>query len=219
MSHTEETSVTMKATIARVRRGLFLLGLTAALGALPACNLLEAKEDQGKGGPASSGSASGAKSGAEGKTNLSGPKDAKGVDLAKLLGTKADGWVLPPFAKLKEDMTPAQVGKLLPGGDKMDQFGFAEVKAAVKGAVLYKLAYQDSAGKKGLKFATILFDPKLTDEAFWNALVDHLQKKLGADMTDHGDHHVNWVGPGFTLWSLSKGITHEGYELQIALSK
>jgi hypothetical protein len=69
------------------------------------------REDKAKSGPASSGSASAAKPG-EGKTNLSGPKDAKGVDLAKLLGTKADGWVLPPFAKLKEDMTPAQVGKL-----------------------------------------------------------------------------------------------------------
>ena len=154
------------------------------------------------------------------KTNLSGPKDAKGVDLAKLLGTKADGWTVPPFAKLKEDMTPAEVGKIIPGAEKIDAYGFAEVKKTdVKGVDLYKFSYLDAGGKKALKFATIQFDPKLTDEPFWVALVSHLKDKLAVEMTDHGGHHINWIGPSMSLWSLSKGITHEGYELQIAVSK
>jgi len=150
------------------------------------------------------------------KTVLTGPKDAKGVDLAKLLGTKADGWTVPPFAKLKEDMTPAEAGKVLPGAEKVDEFGFSEIKKSdVKGVAMYKLSFLD----KKLKFATIMFDPALTAEPFWVALASHLKDKLNADMTDHGDHHINWVGPQMNLWSLSKGITHEGYELQIALTK
>jgi hypothetical protein len=220
MSHPQSPDVTMKTTIAVARRGLILLGLSAALAALPACNLIENLKGKGKEGPASSSSASApGKPGGEAKTNLSGPKDAKGVDLGKVLGTKADGWAVPAFAKLREDMTPAQVGKIIPGAEKIDEYGFAEVKASVRGVASYKLSYQDSGGKKGLKFAEIWFDPKLTDEPFWTALVDHLQKRLAADMTDHGGHHVTWVGPGFTIWSLSKGITHEGYELQIAVGK
>ena len=202
-------------------RGLCVFGVLAAL---LACKALDKKEGTASGAsatpvvsPTPSASAAGDD---KAKTNLSGPKDAKGVDLAKLLGTKADGWTVPPFAKLKEDMTPAEVGKIIPGAEKIDTYGFAEVKKTdVKGVDLYKFSYQDAGGKKGLKFATIQFDPKLTDEPFWVALVSHLKDKLAVDMTDHGGHHINWIGPSMNLWSLSKGITHEGYELQIAVTK
>lgn len=207
--------------IAVLRRGSIGVGLIVVL---LACKMLDKKESGGA--PAATGSAAATPSPDEGasgdkaKTNLSGPKDAKGVDLARLFGTKADGWSLPPFAKLKEDMTPAEVGKIIPGGDKLDEYGFVEIKKTdVKGVAMYKLSYQDAGGKKGLKFVAIWFDPAFTDEPFWNALVDHLKQKLTADMTDHGGHHVQWVGPGFVSWSLSKGITHEGYELETAIGK
>jgi hypothetical protein len=204
------------------------VSLLALLGVLLACKALEKKNEAtpaASAAPAATATATAtasaaAAAGGKQKTDLSGPKDAKGVDLDKLLGTKADGWSLPPTAKLKEDQTPAEVGKLLPGGEKIDEYGFSEIKPTnVKGVAMYKLSYQDSNGKKGLKFISILFDPAMTDEPFWNALVDHLQKKLAVDMTDHGDHHVQWIGPGFLSWSLSKGITHEGYELQTAVGK
>lgn len=193
------------------------------LSALLACKALDKKEStaaSASGTPASP-TATTAASGAEGdkvKTNFSGPKDAKGVDLAKLLGTKSDGWSLPAFAKLKENMTPADVGKLIAGAEKIDEYGFAEVKQSnVKGVALYKLSYQDEAGKKGLKFASIYFDPTLTDEPFWVALASHLKEKLGDDFTDHGGHHLNWISSAMNIWSLSKGIGHDGYELQIAV--
>lgn len=204
------------------RRGLYAFGV---LFALLACKALDKKEGTPAGTAttpvASPTPATTAASGDDKpKTNLSGPKDSHGVDLAKLLGTKSDGWVLPPFAKLKEDMTPAEVGKIVSGAEKIDEFGFAEVKQTdVKGVDLYKFSYQDAGAKKGLKFVTIQFDPKVSDEPFWVALASHLKDKLGGDFTDHGGHHINWIGPGMNMWSLSKGITHEGYELQIAVGK
>ena len=129
------------------RRGSFLIGI---LGVLLACKALDKKEGASASGsakPATAATAAATTSAAaddkdKPKTNLSGPKDAKGVDLAKLLGTKADGWSVPPFAKLKEDMTPAEAGKILPGAEKIDEFGFAEIKKSdVKGVALYKLSY------------------------------------------------------------------------------
>jgi hypothetical protein len=192
------------------------------LAALLACKRgEEQKPGSTTAAPATTAPSTAEGSGDKKKTDLSGPKDAKGVDLAKVLGTKEDGWMLPAFAKLKEDMTPAQVGPLLPGGEKIDEYGFADITVTnVTGVAKYRLSYLDDDSKtKRLKFAEIYFDGKLTDEPFWNALVDHLQKKLGAEMTDHGDHHVQWIGPGLTSWSLSKGILHDGYELQTALTK
>lgn len=205
------------------RRGLYLVALVCPL---LACKALGNKEEGKPSGSASAPAtsptpaAAGADDDDKPKTNFSGPKDAKGVDLAKLLGTKADGWRVPPFAKLKEDMTPDEVGQIVPGAEKIDEYGFAEVKkSGVKGVDSFKFSYLDAGAKKGLKFATILFDPTLTDEPFWVALAGHMKDKLGDNMTDHGGHHINWVGPGMNLWSLSKGITHEGYELQIAVGK
>jgi len=49
--------------------------------------------------------------------------------------------------------------------------------------------------------------------------VRRLQAKLGVEMTDHGGHHINWFAPGIAIRSLSKGITHDGYELMMAMSK
>src|SRR4029450_10027923 len=57
--------------------------------------------------------------------DLSGPRDAKGVDLVKIFGTKADGWVLPPFAGIKKGMTPAEDGRVMPGGDRADPYSVA----------------------------------------------------------------------------------------------
>jgi hypothetical protein len=206
---------------ANVCRGSYLVAILAALLACKATDKKQPAPAASAAAPAPApASAAAAPAGTGAKTNFSAPKDAKGVDLAKLLGTKADGWTIPAFAKLKEDMTPAEAGKIIPGAEKIDSYGFSEVKKSdVKGVATYKFSYLDEGGKKALKFATIEFDPKLTDEPFWVALASHLKEKLNSEFTDNGDHHINWVGPGMNLWSLSKGITHEGYELQIALSK
>jgi len=203
------------------RRGLCLAGVLAALLACKALEKKEATPAASAATPAASAPSTTSPSGDdEPKTNFDAPKDSHDVDLAKLLGTKSDGWSVPAFSKLKEDMAPADVGKIIAGAEKVDEYGFAEVKQTnVKGVDLYKFSYQGDGAKKGLKFVTIQFDPKLNDEPFWVALASHLKEKLGADLTDHGGHHINWIGPGMNIWSLSKGITHEGYELEIAVSK
>jgi hypothetical protein len=149
-----------------------------------------------------------------------GPRDAKGVSLDKVLGTKNDFWILPPFAKLKEGMTPAEAGRVLRGAEKIDKFGFAEIKVTdVKGVASYYLSFLDDKGKKKLTFAAIRFDPRLTDEPFWNALADHLKRKLGSDVKDDGKKHLMWINNALTHITLSKGITHDGYEVEASLTK
>jgi hypothetical protein len=211
------------------RRSVSVAALSLALAMVLGCDGLGGKKDgaasaspktstsaQGPTKTAAQPSSSAAAPGSA-STAGEGPKDAKGVDFAKLLGN--EGWTFPPFEKLKAGMLPADVAKVMPGGEKHDEFGFADIKVTdVVGVAQYRLSYLDEGGKKVLKFAEIYFDPKFTDDPFFNAIVDHLKKKLGNDFKDHGDKHLNWISSSLQMVSLSKGITHEGYEIQIALT-
>lgn len=147
--------------------------------------------------------------------DLSGPRDAKGVDLVKIFGTKEDGWALPPFAGIKKGMTPAEAGRVMPGGDKVDQYRVARIVPGLKGVKEYDLSFHETDGALRLQMYAIEFDHKLVDEPFWRALVVHLRDKLGPDMTDKGDHHVLWYAHDMTSWTLAKGFGENGYYLLI----
>ena len=147
--------------------------------------------------------------------DLSGPRDAKGVDLVKILGTRADGWVLPPFAGIKKGMTPAEAGRVMPGGDKVDQYRVARIVPGLKGVKEYDLSFHETDGTLRLQMYAVEFDHRLVDEPFWRALVVHLRDKLGPDMTDKGDHHVLWYAHDLTSWTLAKGFGENGYYLLI----
>jgi hypothetical protein len=147
--------------------------------------------------------------------DLSGPRDAKGVDLVKILGTRADGWVLPPFAGIKKGMTPAEAGRVMRGGDKLDHDGVARIVPGLKGVEDYELHFHETDGTQRLQMYAVRFDHRLVDEPFWRALVIHLRDKLGPDMTDKGDHHVLWYAQDLTSWTLAKGFGENGYHLLI----
>ena len=147
--------------------------------------------------------------------DLNGPRDAKGVDLDKIFGTKADGWVLPPFAGIKKDMTPAEAGRVMRGADKIERMNVARVDPGLKGVEEYSLHFHEKDGKPRLQMYGVRFDYKLVDESFWLALVHHLREKLGPDMFDKGDHDVSWYAPDRTSWSLRKGFGQNGYYLLI----
>jgi hypothetical protein len=143
-----------------------------------------------------------------------------GPDLASLLGTNADGFAPLVFAKLKEGMSPAEAAKLFPGGDVVDEYGFAEIKSGVPaGVALFELSYQESK----LTFASIVFTKAISDDAFWAKLVAHLQKKLlPVEMKElePGKKSVMWIGPGFHSITLGPKISFDdafGYELKYAV--
>jgi len=135
-------------------------------------------------------------------------------DLNVLLGSKADGFGPLVFAKLKPDMLPADAGKLFPGGDTLDEFGFAESKSNLpKGVLKYRLTYQE--GK--LKFAAICFEKEISDDTFWTQLVTHLKTKLapveGKEITP-GKKGMMWMSDQFKTISVGDGILDPGYELE-----
>src|SRR4029450_13899194 len=75
--------------------------------------------------------------------DLNGPRDARGVDLVKIFGTKEDGWVLPPFAGIKKGMTPEEAGRIMRGGDKLDR-GVATIVPGLKGVEDYSLFFLET---------------------------------------------------------------------------
>lgn len=140
-----------------------------------------------------------------------------GPDLDALLGSKADGFSPAVFVKLKAGMSPAQAAKIMPGGDKVDEFGFSEIRPKdAPGVHHYKLSYQD--GK--LTFAEIIFDESVSNDAFWEKLVAHLKKKLDPiEMKELGTStkSVMWIGPTFNSITLGEGIVDPGFTLQYAV--
>lgn len=141
----------------------------------------------------------------------------KGPDLDALFGSKADGFSPLVFKKLKAGMTPAEAGKIMPGGEKPDEFGFAEIKPKdTPGVAHFKLSYQE--GK--LAFAEIIFEESVSTDAFWEELVAHLKKKLApVEMKElePGKKSVMWIGPDFNSITLAEGIIDPGFTLQYAV--
>lgn len=141
-------------------------------------------------------------------------------DLAAILGTKSDGFAPLVFAKLKEDMSPAEAGKIFPGGDKPSEFGFAEIKSGLPAGVRQlTLSYQENK----LKFADIVFPKSISDDAFWTKLTSHLKDKLApVEMKDlePGKKSVMWIGPGFHSITVRQKISmddDDGYEVNYAV--
>ncbi|NJK40250.1 MAG: hypothetical protein HC934_00760 [Acaryochloridaceae cyanobacterium SU_2_1] len=68
---------------------------------------------------------------------------AADVNLADIVGTAEDGWLPKAIAQypFKRDMKPEAVGKLVPGAEKISEFGISEV------------AVQDIPGIEKFKFS------------------------------------------------------------------
>lgn len=141
-------------------------------------------------------------------------------DLTALFGTQSDGFAPRIFAKLKEDMSPEEAAKIIPGADKLNDFGFAEIKTGLPAGVRHMtLNFQE----RKLKFAEIVFPKSISDDAFWNKLVAHLKTKLApVEMKElePGKKRMMWIGPGFHSITLGEKISMDdadGYEVNYAV--
>lgn len=155
---------------------------------------------------------------------LPSPSDNAKVNLAEIIGTKADGW-FPKVIKgfnLKRGMTPEEVGKAIPGAEKISDFGFSEVAVKdVPGLQKYEFyfAKNDSNQPTKLESVRLHFDPSLNNEESYQKLIDVLVKKYGeAKPEDIQKQIVTWVGPKFATVQLTKGTTQfDGYMLNVTI--
>lgn len=154
---------------------------------------------------------------------LSSSSDNAKVNLAEIIGTTADGW-LPKVIKnlnLKKGMTPEEVGKAMPGAEKISDFGFSEVTANTPGIQKHEFyfAKNDSGKPTKLESVKLHLDPSLNNEQSYQKLIDVLVKKYGpAKPEDIKNQIVTWVGPKFATVQLTKGTTSfEGYALNVSI--
>lgn len=155
---------------------------------------------------------------------LSSSSDNANVNFAEIIGTTADGW-LPKAIKgtnLKKGMTPEEVGKAVPGAEKVSEFGFSEVMVKdIPGVQKYEFyfAKNDSGKPTKLEAVKLHLDPSLNNEQSYQKLIDALEKKYGkAKPEDIKKQLVSWVGPKFATAQLTKGTTQfDGYALNVSI--
>ena len=145
------------------------------------------------------------------------PKTAAGKpDLPKILGPKGT-WVPPAFSKLKFAMTPDDAGKVIPGAEKISEFGFSNVTVTdTPGVSKYGFYFAKKGGKPiELQSVKMMFDPALSGDDFWATLKKECIAKYGP--TDEKEKILTWIGPGFTPAQLTQGLSDEGYTLDVTL--
>lgn len=135
-------------------------------------------------------------------TSASGPV-ASGTypDIDQLIGPKGQ-WLPTPFLKLKHAMTPAQAALVMPGADKVSEFGFAQIKpqGGQPGVRGYELTYLGA--KEKLAFVEIQFEPALTSEAFWSVLLAAMTKKHGTTYKTSSPRELKWTAGDFSTATL-----------------
>ncbi len=156
----------------------------------------------------------------------SASSDKGEANLAEMIGTTQDGWIpkVLKSANFKEGMTPEEVGKTIPGAEKVSEYGFSEVTVAdVPGLQKYEFYFaKDDAGKPTkLMSIRLHLDPSLNNPESYKKLVDVLVKKYGeAKPEDIEKQLITWVGPEFATIQLTKGTTNfEGYVLNVSVPK
>ncbi|NJK28419.1 MAG: hypothetical protein HC925_08080 [Coleofasciculaceae cyanobacterium SM2_3_26] len=200
---------------------IFLYGCTG--GSEPAADAPEQAESAPE-APAEEGATSEAPSAEPPTTEAESGETASEVDLSQIIGTKEEGW-LPKVLmdkNLKDGMTPEEAGKLVPGAEEVDDFGFSEVAVEdVPGLQRYKFYFaKDDSGKPTqLQSVTLIFSPDLNSKIAFKELAEAFAAKYGEiEASELEEEIVTWIGPGFASAQLTKGFNEfEGYEFDIRL--
>ncbi|MFO0549034.1 MAG: hypothetical protein U0271_11645 [Polyangiaceae bacterium] len=146
-------------------------------------------------------------------------------DVKAILGSKADGfapaWIASkPF---KKGMTPEEAGKIFPGAEKTNEYGFAEVETKEpKGVSKIKFFFLESDDKKSRKLysITLIFDPKLKTPALWDALVKQASAKWGAPPKEDIEKKIlTWVSDTLSTVQITEGVLDdEGFEVEYSFT-
>lgn len=150
------------------------------------------------------------------------------VDLAAIIGSEDDGWLPKTLSEydFKRGMSPEEVGKILPGAEKISKFGFSEVPAkGVPGVDKYKFSFlkdkKDPDGKRTLYSVSLLFDPSIKKDHPYEKVALAFAEKYGEVEPEKIEKKiVTWVGPKFATAQLTNSINKfEGYEFKIVVPK
>lgn len=150
------------------------------------------------------------------------------VDLAAIIGTEDDGWLPKTFSEydFKRGMSPEEVGKIMPGAEKISKFGFSEVPAnGVPGVDKYKFSFlkdkKDPDGKRTLYSVSLLFDPSIKKDHPYDKVALAFAEKYGEVEPEKIEKKiVTWVGPKFATAQFTNSINKfEGYEFKIVVPK
>lgn len=163
-----------------------------------------------------------------GTDTLASSANSSKVDLAAIIGTEDDGW-LPKVVtsyKFQKGMSPEEVGKIMPGADKISKFGFSEVPAKdVPGVDKYKFSFlkdkKDPDEKRTLYSVSLLFDPAIKKDLPYKKVALAFAEKYGEVEPEKIEKEiVTWVGPNFATAQLTNSINKfEGYEFKIVVPK
>lgn len=150
------------------------------------------------------------------------------VDLAAIIGTEDDGWLPKTLSEydFKRGMSPKEVGKIMPGAEKISKFGFSEVPAnGVPGVDKYKFSFlkdkKDPDGKRTLYSVSLLFDPSIKKDHPYDKVALAFAEKYGEVEPEKIEKKiVTWVGPKFATAQFTNSINKfEGYEFKIVVPK
>jgi hypothetical protein len=159
----------------------------------------------------------------EAKATQADPKTAE-AKFAAIVGTQQDGWLPKIFAGkgLKQGLSPAAVGKIIPGAEKVSEYGFSKIPVRnIPGLKNYEFYYgNDSTGKPALLQAVKLeFDP--ANNKAYPDLVKVLTRKYGeASPEDVKKGMIVWVNADLLSAQLTKPLAEfGGYQLNLSLEK
>lgn len=162
---------------------------------------------------------------AEAKIPASSTSSSK-IDLAAIIGTDDNEWLPQVIAQyqLQRGMSPEDVGKILPGAERISEFGFSEVVTKdVPGINKYKFSFlkekKNSDQKQALYSISLLFDPSLKADLPYDKIALAFAEKYGEIDSDKIDQKiVTWVGPHFATAQLTNSVKKfEGYEFKIVI--
>ncbi|MFO0549035.1 MAG: hypothetical protein U0271_11650 [Polyangiaceae bacterium] len=136
-------------------------------------------------------------------------------DLDPLLGTRAEGYAPRWVTRFSRGLTPDAAGKILPGAERVSEFGFAEVRVREpKGLARVKLYFTD----KGTSLANVamLLEPRLNGPDTWKALRQAAIEKWGPSIKeDPSKHHLIWFELERGTVTVSEGISaSDGYSIE-----
>lgn len=141
-----------------------------------------------------------------------------------ILGTQQDGWLPKVLAGkgLKQGLTPAETGKIIPGAEQVSDYGFSKVAVNdIPGLKQYEFYYAENNNGEPTKLQAVklLFDPALNQA--YPDLVKVLASKYGETKPEDVEAQmIVWVGTGFVTAQLTKQVTDfGGYELSVSLEE
>ena len=159
---------------------------------------------------------------------LSTASNSSTINLSAIIGTMEDGWLPKVVTKynLQRGMSPEEVGKIMPGAEKISKFGFSEVPArGVPGVDKYKFSFlkdkKDPDQKRTLYSISLLFDPAIKKDLPYDKVALAFAEKYGEVTSEKiAQKIVTWGGPKYATAQLTHSINKfGGYEFKIVIPK